>query len=117
MKKVIEARVDYQLLIKTPPHVTELDVLRQLETCHWDFEIELAMYAAGVVKAVETPQAEQRGPDETVWACICDFAVSLTPWEPLPENHYNPDDTFPLFSATPSLPDNWEVVERSLLYY
>jgi len=75
------------------------------------------MHVAGVVETVEAPQAKQRGSDEAVWACICHIAVNLSPWEPLPEAHYNPHDTLPLFSATPSLPDNWEVVEWSLLYF
>ena len=117
MKQVFKEQLECQLLIETPSHLTALDVKRQLEICHWDFEIELAMDIAGVVKAVETPQAEQRGSEETVWACICDIAVTLSPWEPLRETHYDPDDTLPLVSATPSLPDDWEVVEWSLLSY
>jgi hypothetical protein len=55
------------------------------------FEIELAMNIAGVVEAVETPQAEQRGSEETVWACICHIAVNLSPWEPLRKTDYDSD--------------------------
>jgi hypothetical protein len=87
-----------QLLISTPSQLTELDVERQLKNCHWDFEIELAMNIAGVVEVVETPEAEQRGSEETVWACICHIAVNLSPWEPLRKTDYDPDNTLPLVS-------------------
>jgi hypothetical protein len=117
MKQVFKEQLICQLLISTPSQLTELDVERQLKNCHWDFEIELAMNIAGVVEVVETPEAEQRGSEETVWACVCHIAVNLSPWEPLRKTDYDPDNTLPLVSATPSLPDNWEFVEWSLLSY
>jgi len=82
MKQVFKEQLICQLLITTPSQLTELDVERQLKNCHWDFEIELAMNITGVVEAVETPQAEQRGSEETVWACICHIAVNLRPGSP-----------------------------------
>ena len=82
MKQVFKEQLICQLLISTPSQLTELDVERQLKNCHWDFEIELAMNIAGVVEVVETPEAEQRGSEETVWACICHIAVNLRAGSP-----------------------------------
>jgi hypothetical protein len=70
----------------------------------------------GKVVSVGTPVLKEENSEFFARQVEVDFLIDLKAWEPLDEDHYSAGDTFDFFSASPKLPDAWEVIETSIVW-
>lgn len=106
----------YQLVIQTPSEIGANDLLDAVQSCAWDFDIELAFSVSGKVASVGKPVLQEENSDFCTRRIEVDFLIDLESWETLDEDCYNARDTFDHFSASPKLPDTWEVVDQGVVF-